>query len=195
MGIICLGECRWTDFSVKSFSTDPLFCTHTCTHTHTFRSEGAQIQTLFLPHCYTNRLEEAWGLFIIGVHTYTHIHPGTHVHHPPCRTWGMWKSLGDASAYVSLCPLYVSRIIKGPIVESLCKCIQYLLMLALSLKWNHSLLGFFSRLHNKSLSNHVLHCMLTSVFYTNFKLVWDMLPFSKAVGGLVYKELPATLER
>ncbi len=57
--------------------------THTHTHnlmhkrTHTFRSEGAQIPTLFLPHCYTNRLAEAWGLFTIGVcvriHTRAHM--------------------------------------------------------------------------------------------------------------------------
>lgn len=81
----------------------------------------------------------------------------------------MWKSLGDASAYVSLCPLYVSCITKGPVVESPCKRIQCLLRLAVSLKWNHSLLGFSSRLHNKTLSHHVLHCLLTSVFFTSFK--------------------------
>lgn len=92
-------------FSLLSFSADPLFCTHT--YAHTFRSEGTQIQTLLLPHCYTNRLANASGQFTIGVHTYIHrdphIHPGSHVRrHPSCRTGGMWKSLGHASTCVSL---------------------------------------------------------------------------------------------
>lgn len=45
-----------------SFSADP--CS---THTHRFRSEGAQFQILSLLHCYTNRLAGAWGQFAIGV--------------------------------------------------------------------------------------------------------------------------------
>lgn len=121
----------WTDrFPVMSFSADPLLFTHI--HTHTFRSEGAQIPTLFLPRCYTNRLAEAWGLFTIGVCVHTlidtdaHTHPGTHVRQPPCRTLGMRKSLEEAGTYVLLCPLNVSCITKRPTVESLCKCIQYL---------------------------------------------------------------------
>lgn len=121
----------WTDrFPVMSFSADPLLLTHI--HTHTFRSEGAQIPTLFLPRCYTNRLAEAWGLFTIGVCVHTlidtdaHTHPGTHVRQPPCRTLGMRKSLEEAGTYVLLCPLNVLCITKRPTVESLCKCIQYL---------------------------------------------------------------------
>ena len=121
----------WTDrFSVMSFSTDPRLHTHI--QTHTFRSEEAQIPTLFLPRCYTNRLAEAWGLFTIGVCVHTlidtdaHTHPGTHVRHPPCRTSATRKSLEEAGTYVSLCPLNVWCIIKRPTVESPCKCIQYL---------------------------------------------------------------------
>lgn len=63
MGIISL----WTHFQKMSFNTDLPFNTdthfHRHTHRHTFRSKGAQIQTLFLPQCYTIRLAEAQGLF------------------------------------------------------------------------------------------------------------------------------------
>lgn len=110
VGIICLGECVDAQMFCYVLQHWPsTLLTHTDSHTHTFGSEGAQIQTLFLRHCYTNRLGEARGLLTNGVCTHTHRHTliqaGTHVCQPPFRTWGMWKSLGDASTYVSLCPL------------------------------------------------------------------------------------------
>lgn len=129
---IFLGGCSWTDFLYCPSALTPCSA-HT--HTHRFRSEGAQFQILFLLHCYTNRLAEARGQFTICVcmHTHTcmhtcthaHIHPGRHVRHPPRRTVDMWKSLRDVSTYVSLCSFYVSNITKLAMAGSQGKCTQF----------------------------------------------------------------------
>lgn len=118
-GTICLYGHRWTEFLWCPSVLTPVLHTHT----HTFHSEGAQFQILSLLHCYTNRLAGAWGQFAIGVCVCAHTHSfDRHVCHSPCRDVGMWKSLGDVSSYVPLCPLFVVHKAKRSAFESHSKC-------------------------------------------------------------------------
>lgn len=127
-----LGQCRRTDLLWCPSVLTPYFTTHTHTHKHphtrtrSFRCEGAQFQTLFLLHRYTNRLAGARGLFAIGVCALVSMCTQTHTRAlaqaDMCITLpaGLWAcgSHSRMSVHVWLCPLYVSQETEKPAVEA-----------------------------------------------------------------------------
>lgn len=115
-------------FSLMSFSADPPVL-----HTHRHFAQREHSFKYYL--CFTatqTGLQEPGDSspsVRVSVRARTHIHSGRHVCHSPGRDVSMWKSLGDVSLYVSLCPSFASHKTKLATFESHGKCIWRLLKL------------------------------------------------------------------